>query len=40
MTPGPVQIVIPVIVNCLLLGTCGEDGDGPRNGLAATAEGG
>ena len=30
----------PVIIYCLLLGTYGEDGDGPRNGLAATAGGG
>jgi hypothetical protein len=26
-----------VIIYCLFLGTYGEDGGGPRNGLAATA---
>jgi hypothetical protein len=32
-----VQIVIPVIVYCLLVGTYGSERDGPRNGPAATA---
>jgi hypothetical protein len=30
----------PVIIYCLFLGTYGEETDGPRNGLAATAGGG
>ena len=43
---GLVQIVIPVIIYCLLLGTYEEEGDGlskdcqfSRNGLAAAAGG-